>query len=93
MPSSKAAASEGPRRSGFHPPNPELSETALPRVGYVEDLNDARTLQGKRRVSAHQGWAGEKRGIFQHPAKIAKSRNDSLDRSHDRSPGYGEWLR
>jgi hypothetical protein len=26
-----------------HPPNPELSEQLFSRVGYVEDLNDART--------------------------------------------------
>jgi hypothetical protein len=33
-------------------------------VGYVEDLNDARTTHGKRRVSARLGWAGEKSGFF-----------------------------
>ncbi len=27
---------------------------------YVEDLNDARKLQGENHVSARQGWAGEK---------------------------------
>ena len=32
--------------------------------GYVEGLNDARTLPGKRRVLARQGWAGEKSDFF-----------------------------
>ena len=31
---------------------------------YVEDLNDARTTHGKRRVSACQGRASEKRDFF-----------------------------
>ena len=31
---------------------------------YVEPLSDARTLQGKRRVSARLGWAGEKSDFF-----------------------------
>ena len=31
---------------------------------YVEDLNDVRTLHGTRRVSARQGWAGEKGEFF-----------------------------
>ena len=30
----------------------------------VEDLNDARTTHGKRRVSARRGLAGEKSGFF-----------------------------
>jgi len=33
-------------------------------LGYVEGLNDARTLPGKRRVSARLGWAGEKSNFF-----------------------------
>jgi len=31
---------------------------------YVEGLNDARTLHGNRRVSARQGWEGEKGDFF-----------------------------
>ena len=31
---------------------------------YVEGLNDARTLHGKRRVSARRGRAGEKSDFF-----------------------------
>ena len=31
---------------------------------YVEGLNDARTMHGKRRVSARRGWAGEKGDFF-----------------------------
>ena len=33
-------------------------------MGYVEDLNDARTTLGERRVSARRGWAGEKIDFF-----------------------------
>jgi hypothetical protein len=32
--------------------------------GYREDLNDARTKHGKRRVSARRGWAGEESDVF-----------------------------
>ena len=42
--SSKAAASEDPEAQHSHPSNPELSEQLFSRVGYVEDLNDARTM-------------------------------------------------
>ena len=31
---------------------------------YNEDLNDAKTLHGKRRVTAHRGWAGERSDFF-----------------------------
>jgi hypothetical protein len=44
MPSSKAAVSEEARRT----------------LRYVEPLSDARTMHRKGRVSARQGWAGEK---------------------------------
>jgi hypothetical protein len=30
----------------------------------VEGLSDTRTMHGERRVSARQGWAGEKSGFF-----------------------------
>ena len=33
----------------------------------------AAALLGKRRVSARQGWAGEKSGLFEHPEVIAAS--------------------
>ena len=33
-------------------------------VRYVEALSEARTLHGKRRVSAHRGWVGEKIDFF-----------------------------
>src|SRR5262245_60001076 len=33
-------------------------------MGYVEDLNDARTKHGTRRVSTRLGWAGEKSDFF-----------------------------
>jgi hypothetical protein len=73
-PFGKAAASEGPRRY-----KPHFVWAVRPRDGswrtekllsdsdfreLVEDLNDARTLRGKRRVSARRGWVGEKRDFF-----------------------------
>jgi hypothetical protein len=33
-------------------------------VGYAEDAFEARTMHGKRRVSARRGRAGEKSGFF-----------------------------
>jgi hypothetical protein len=33
-------------------------------VGYVEDAFEVRTMPGERRVSARQGWAGEKSDFF-----------------------------
>jgi len=33
-------------------------------LGYVEDCNEPRTMHEEKRVSARQGWAGEKRGFF-----------------------------
>jgi hypothetical protein len=35
--------------------------------GYISP-SFAAALLGTRRVSAHQGWAGEKSGLFEHPA-------------------------
>ena len=31
----------------------------------------AAALIGTRRVSAHRGWAGEKSGLFEHPARCS----------------------
>jgi hypothetical protein len=33
-------------------------------MGYVEDAFEVRTLHGKRRVAARQGWEGETSGFF-----------------------------
>lgn len=74
--SSKVAASEGPRRYPPHFVWPfasrmDLGECKTP-LGvsgieyldcYVEGLNDARTLHGKRGVSVRLGWAGAKSGF------------------------------
>jgi hypothetical protein len=46
------------------PTHPELPRQLVSQVGYVEDAFMARTTLGARRVSARQGWAGEKRGFF-----------------------------
>ena len=35
----KAQGRKHRRRSGFHPPNPELSEQLFSHVGYVEDFS------------------------------------------------------
>jgi len=43
---------------------PKLPRQLVLQVEYDEDLNDARTMHGKRRVSARLGWAGEKSGFF-----------------------------
>jgi hypothetical protein len=47
--------------NGKAPPAVPTSESLL---RYVEDLNDARTLLGKKRVLARWGWAGEKGDFF-----------------------------
>jgi hypothetical protein len=44
-----------------------IRRTVRPR-GYVSGPSLAAALLGKRRVSARQGWAGEKSGLFEHPA-------------------------
>jgi hypothetical protein len=41
-----------------------MSEEARRTLRYVEPLSEARTMLGERRVSACQGWAGEKGGFF-----------------------------
>ena len=33
----------------------------------------AAALPGTRRVSARQGWVGEKSGLFEHPARVSSS--------------------
>jgi hypothetical protein len=48
----------------FSPTHPKLPRQLVLRVGYVEDAFEARTMHGKRRVSARQGWAGEKGDVF-----------------------------
>jgi hypothetical protein len=77
MPSSKAAASEEARRYGPHFVWPfarrmDLGERISPAsvsdlrkvLFNVEPLSDARPTPGERRVSARQGWAGEKSDFF-----------------------------
>ena len=39
----------------------------------------AAALLGKRRVSARQGWAGEKPGLFEHPARCSPVVLDERD--------------
>ena len=70
--SSKAAASEDRRRSGFHPPAPSCRNSPFPEWGYVEDLNDGRTKLGERRVSARRGWVDEKIDFFSIPLPFAQ---------------------
>ncbi len=59
--------------------------------GYVEDAFEARTTLGERRVSARQGWAGEKRGfsaaslgtaehvIDERPVNIGTAHTDCIE--------------
>jgi len=63
-PISKAAADESTGGVLFSPAHPKLPRQLVLRVGYVEDAFEVRTKHGKRRVSARQGWAGEKSGFF-----------------------------
>src|SRR5205807_6477819 len=37
----------------------------------------AAALLGTRRVSARQGWAGEKSGLFEHPARDLRDKRDA----------------
>jgi hypothetical protein len=48
----------------FSPAQPRAAEQLISHVGHVEDLNDARTMLGKRRVLARRGWVGEKADFF-----------------------------
>jgi hypothetical protein len=65
----KKALQQGRRELGdrsiflFHPPTPSCQDSSI-TGGYVEPLNEARTMHGKRRVSARRGWAGEKIDFF-----------------------------
>jgi hypothetical protein len=43
---------KAPEAYRSHPPNPELLEQLLSRVGYVEDAFETRTQPGERRVLA-----------------------------------------
>jgi len=61
----KSEALEGPIRS----PRSILRANGHTQCGwYLLASSLAAALLGKRRVSARQGWAGEKSGLFEHPA-------------------------
>ena len=45
-----------------------IRRTVRPR-GYASGFNSPADLFGSRRVSARPGWAGEKAGLFEHPAE------------------------
>jgi hypothetical protein len=55
---------EAPEASLFSPAHPKLPRQLVLRVGYAENAFEARTMHGKRRVSARRGRAGEKSGFF-----------------------------
>jgi len=40
--------------------NPSSAPTSEGLLFNIEDLNDARTMHGIRRISARRGWVGEK---------------------------------
>jgi hypothetical protein len=53
----------------FRSPRSILRRTAHTKCGmYLLASSFAAALPGTRRVSARQGWAGEKSGLFEHPA-------------------------
>ena len=52
-----------PEACPSHPPSPELRSSSFPK-GYVEDVDEGRTNHGPGRVSARQGWVGEKGIVF-----------------------------
>jgi hypothetical protein len=56
----------------------------------VEGLNDARTLHGKRRVSARRGRAGEKSDFF---SILLDRMTDLLDRQPDDKTAAGRGVR
>jgi len=50
--------------------DPLQGRTAHTKCGlYLLASSLAAALLGTRRVSARQGWAGEKSGLFEHPAR------------------------
>jgi len=67
------------KRRCSHPPNPGAPGRAFHRASFSHRLDPQRTtrvrlgsslaaaLPVEWRVSARQGWAGEKRGLFDHP--------------------------
>ena len=59
---------KAPEAFSFSPAHPKLPRQLVLREGYVEDAFEVRATQGKRRVLARRGWAGEISGLFQRPA-------------------------
>jgi hypothetical protein len=55
---------------GFSVRQDPLYGRTAPRsaVGTSSGFDSPAALLGRRRVSARQGWAGEKSGLFEHPA-------------------------
>jgi hypothetical protein len=49
-----------------------IRRTVRPR-GYASGSSLAAALPAERRVLARRGWAGEKSGLFEHPAKVFAS--------------------
>ena len=41
-------------------------------VGFASDFDSPAALHAERRVLARRGWAGEKSGLFEHPAMILR---------------------
>jgi hypothetical protein len=59
----------GRAQRGTHPGHPEDNVHEQACKDHLWSL--AAALFGKRRVSARRGWAGEKAGLFEHPAWCA----------------------
>jgi len=53
---------------GTHPGHPKDNIHEQAWKDYIGEL--AAALPAKRRVSARRGWAGENRGLFEHPTGL-----------------------
>ncbi len=57
-----------PAQWGTHPGHP--GNTYASKLGRGIFIHSPAAFLGTRRVLARQGWAGEKSGLFEHPATI-----------------------
>src|SRR5690242_8637615 len=66
---SRSVSEAGTLEGLFRSPRPIIGANGYTKCGpYLLASSLAAALPGTRRVSARQGWAGEKSGLFEHPA-------------------------
>jgi len=78
---------------GTHPGHPRdnMHEQAWKdHKDHIGSLTAA--LPGPRRVSARQGWAGEKAGLFEHPAALLPSAPTWMIQEIVCEPGFSAAL-